>query len=144
MQGNHPHRIGLLLLLISSFVLYNWVFDYVIVLQYESSDCFFLFGREFLLQWLDHPGGLLLYASHFLRQFYHYTWLGALVIAVSVTCACASFYLILKRHDRLQSHPPLRCGSTRKRHQLTPRAKLATPGPVPDYLYAASGVQLVI
>jgi len=75
----------------------SWIFDYVLVLQYGTFDCFFLFSREFLVEWLDHPGGLLFYAGRFFRQFYHYEWLGALVIALVLTYFGASLYLILKR-----------------------------------------------
>ncbi|MBT4498138.1 MAG: tetratricopeptide repeat protein [Gemmatimonadetes bacterium] len=97
MKNSHHHLIGLLLLFGFASVAYGWLFAYVPVLQYEAPDCFFSFGREFLLEWLDHPGGLLLYAGRFLRQFYHYTWLGALVIAAAVTAFTLLLYLVQKR-----------------------------------------------
>ena len=97
MRNSHPHYSGLLVLFFCSFIVYNWIFDYVILLQYGTSDCFFLFGREFLAEWLDHPGGLLLYASRFLRQFYHYEWLGSLILSLLITCFGLLLYLVLKR-----------------------------------------------
>ena len=97
MRDNLPHRMGLLLLFFGSFVVYNWICDYVILLQYGTTDCFFLFGGEFLAEWLDHPGGLLFYAGRFFRQFYRYEWLGALVIALLVTFFGLSLNFVLRR-----------------------------------------------
>lgn len=100
MRNCLPHYIGLLLLFCGSCAVYNWIFDYVTVLQYGTSDCFFLFGREFLAKWLDHPGGILFYAGRFLRQFYHYPWLGALAISSLFTGFGFLLYLVLKRLRR--------------------------------------------
>jgi len=97
MRNRYPHYFGLLLLIFGTFVVYNWVFDYVMVLQYGTSDCFFLFSGEFLAEWLDHPGGLLFYAGRFLRQFYHYEWLGALVVSSLISGFGLSLYLVLKQ-----------------------------------------------
>ena len=103
MTDRHLHRIGLLLLAIFSFVVYNWIFGYVIVLQYQTNYCFFVFSREFLMQFLDRPGGLLAYAGRFLGQFYHYPWLGALIVSALVTCFGAAFFVVLKRLRRTVS-----------------------------------------
>ncbi len=97
-----PHTVSgkragddvLLLIVLFAFVVYKWVFDYVIVLQYQGHACFFLFGREFLAGFLDRPGGLLHYACRFLGQFYHYEWLGALIVATLVTCFGALHRLV--------------------------------------------------
>lgn len=97
MRNRHLQYIGLLLLPISSFALYNWIYDYVIVSQSKTSNCFFIFGREYLQEFLDHPGGLLRYAARFLGQFYHYKWLGALTISVCITCFGVLFYLVQKK-----------------------------------------------
>lgn len=95
-----PSQLILLFCCALAFGLYCWVFDYIIVLQYESAESFFLFGAEFFGQWLDRPGGMLLYTGRFLRQFYHYEWLGALVAAVSITASVAAFALVLARLGR--------------------------------------------
>ena len=78
--------VGLAVLFVVSFVVLHGTYGYVIVLKSESNDCFFLFGRPFLLEFLDHPAGPLRYAGRFLGQFYHYRWLGALVVSASITC----------------------------------------------------------
>ena len=74
-----------MLLSLSTFAASGWLFDYVLILQYETPAAFFLFDRQFLLQWLDHPGGFLIYGGRFLRQFYHCEWLGALVVSSLIT-----------------------------------------------------------
>ena len=117
MRNSHPHYSGLLLLFFCSFIVYNWIFDYVILLQYGTSDCFFLFGREFLAEWLDHPGGLLLYASRFLRQFYHYEWLGSLILSLLITCFGLLLYLVLKRcRIERSTTPPIQGNSESEGH----------------------------
>jgi tetratricopeptide (TPR) repeat protein len=97
MKNSHLHYIGLLLLFASSFAAYNWIFGYVTALQYETPDCFFVFGYAFLAEWLDHPGGLLVYAGRFFRQFYHYEWLGALTIASLLTAFGLLLYLVRRK-----------------------------------------------
>ena len=85
------------MLLAAGFATGNWVFDYLGVLQYETPACFFAFSSEFLWRWLDHPGGLLLYAGRFLRQFYHYEWLGALVASLVITALGGLLYHVRAR-----------------------------------------------
>jgi|GEM_PF-2133023 len=92
---------GLLLLPVLSFSLFNWVFDYVIVMERDLPCCFFLFGREFLGEFTDHPGGMLTWAGRFACQFSHYTWLGALAIAGCVSLFGLLLHLVLvKRGGR--------------------------------------------
>jgi len=97
---NRRFHIGLALLFILSFVMYNWVFDYVIVIQRDTASCFFMCGRKFFVEFLDHPGGLLSYASRFFMQFYHFKWLGVLIISAFITCFAALFHLVLTRLRR--------------------------------------------
>ncbi|MFV1966152.1 MAG: DUF6057 family protein, partial [Pirellulaceae bacterium] len=85
--------VGVLILFAVSFCVLHWVYGYVIIFQSRSNDCFFLFGRSFLFEFLDHPGGLLCYASRFLGQFYHYRWLGALIVSACI----ASFGVVFHR-----------------------------------------------
>lgn len=66
------------------FCVLYWPYGYVIRIQSASNDCFFMFGKRFLAEFLDHPGGLLVYAGRFLGQFYHYRWLGAFVVSVCI------------------------------------------------------------
>jgi len=97
MRDRRVHYVGLLLVAVSSFVIYNWLCAYVILAQRELTVCFFMFDGEFLQGFLDHPGGLLHYAGRFLGQFYHYTWLGALVLAVCITGFGVVFHLVLTK-----------------------------------------------
>lgn len=88
---------GLLLLPVLSFSLFNWVFDHVIVMERDLPCCFFVFGREFLGEFTDHPGGMLTWAGRFACQFSHYTWLGALAIAGCVSLFGLLLHLVLSR-----------------------------------------------
>ena len=96
--------VGLAVLLVVSFVVLNWIYGYVIAYQGETNDGFFMYGREFLLEFLDHPAAPLRYAGRFLAQFYHYRWLGALIVSACITCFGLLFYHVLcklKRTARL-------------------------------------------
>lgn len=98
------HRVALLGLFAFALATHAWVLDYVVLLQYESPASYFVFDRQFLSQWLDHPGGLMLYAGRFLRQFFRYAWLGALVVA----SLAASLGLLLHGiRSRLAPRPTL-------------------------------------
>ena len=52
MRRQHPSYVGLAILFVVSFVVLHWIYGYVIGLQSETNDCFFMFGRPFLLQFL--------------------------------------------------------------------------------------------
>ena len=91
--------VGLAVLFVVSFVVLHGTYGYVIVLKSESNDCFFLFGRPFLLEFLDHPAGPLRYAGRFLGQFYHYRWLGALIVSASIACFGFLFHHVLAKLD---------------------------------------------
>lgn len=92
----HRH-LAIFLLFASCFCVFNSIYGYVIVFQSKSNDCFFMFGRPFLKEFLDHPGGLLVYAGRFLGQFYHYRWLGAFVVAACVVSFAIVFREILTK-----------------------------------------------
>ncbi len=86
-------------LFVVSFLVLHWVYGYVIVIQSETNDCFFVFGHQFLMDFLDHPAGLLCYAGRFLGQFYHHTWLGALVVCSCITCFGILFHRVLSTRN---------------------------------------------
>lgn len=48
----------------------------------------FLTGWPFLENSLRTPGGLIMYVSGFLSQWYYYSWLGAVIIVLSALCLC--------------------------------------------------------
>ena len=97
MRDRHLHYVGLLVFFAFSFVIHNWIFDYLIVFQRESHASFFMFGRHFLGEFLDRPGRLLSYSARFLGQFYHYKWLGALIVSSFITCFGVLFHFVLRR-----------------------------------------------
>ena len=99
MRKQLPLYVGLAVLFVGSFLLFNWPYGYVIAVQSETSDCFFMFGRPFLLEFLDHPAGPLRYAGRFLGQFYHYRWLGALIVSGCITCFGVLFHRVLAKLD---------------------------------------------
>jgi len=90
-----PSHVGLLALFVVSFLVFNWPYGYVISFESETNDCFFMFGRPFLLEFLDHPAGPLRYAGRFLGQFYHHRWLGALIASACITCFGVLFHRVL-------------------------------------------------
>ncbi len=103
MRKQLPRHIGLLVLFPFSFLVLYGVYGYVVAFQGQTNDGFFMFGRSFLGEFLDHPAGVLQYAGRFLGQFYHYPWLGALIVSVSITCFGFLFHLILrKRQDTVE------------------------------------------
>ena len=89
--------IGLATLFAALFVVLNYLYGYAIAFQSETNNCFFMFGREFLWGFLDHPGGMLRYAGRFLGQFYHHVWLGALIVSIAVVGLCVAFHGVLSR-----------------------------------------------
>jgi len=95
MSKQLPSYVGLVVLFVVSFLVFHCVYGYVVVIQSESNDGFFMFGRHFLLEFLDHPGDLLRYAGRFLSQFYHHQWLGALVISACIAYFGVFFHRVL-------------------------------------------------
>jgi tetratricopeptide (TPR) repeat protein len=78
-------------------VLYSWTYEYVLVWGRDSDQSFFLFTRQFLTDFLPIPGGLIHYAGRFFEQFYEYTALGALVVALLLTGLAVLLHGVLKR-----------------------------------------------
>lgn len=95
MSKRLPPYIGLAVLFVVSFLALHWVYGYVVVIQSETNDGFFMFGRHFLVEFLDHPGDLLRYAGRFLSQFYHYPWLGALIVSTCIAFFGLLFHRVL-------------------------------------------------
>lgn len=91
--------VSLVVLFVASFCVLNWKYGYVIGFQSETNDCFFLFGRSFLLEFCDHPAGVLRYAGRFLGQFYHCRWLGALIVSGCITCFGVLLHRVLAKLD---------------------------------------------
>lgn len=73
------------------------LYRYVLVFQYDTNDCFFLFSRAFFESFLDHPGWAVRYGGRFVGQFYHLPWLGALILSVGIASFGLLFHAILAR-----------------------------------------------
>lgn len=121
MNKQFPSHIGLAALAVVPFLVFRWTYGYVIGFQGETNDCFFLFGRPFLLEFLDHPAGPLRYAGRFLGQFYHYQWLGALIVSTCITCFGVLFHRVLVKLDGVVpvSKTLLPCGFLLALHMST-------------------------
>ena len=100
MRKQLPSYVGLVALFVVSFLVLNWIYGYVIAFQSETNDCFFMFGHPFLLEFFDHPAGPLRYAGRFLGQFYHYRWLGALIVSACITCFGFLLHRVLAKLHR--------------------------------------------
>ena len=80
-----------------SLVLFIWPYGYIVSFQSETNDCFFLFGRDFALEFISHPGCAIRYAGRFLGQFYYVRVLGALVVSAGITCFGFLLYGVLQK-----------------------------------------------
>ena len=100
MSKQLPWYVGLAALFIASFLVLNWIYGYVIAFQGQTNDCFFMFGRPFLLEFFDHPAGPLRYGGRFFGQFYHYRWVGALIASAWISCFGLLFHLVLAKLER--------------------------------------------
>lgn len=80
-----------------SFCVFFGPYSYILGFQSKTNDCFFLFHAPFFFEFWDHPAALIRYGGRFLSQFFHYRWLGALIVAGAVTCFGLLFYRLLKK-----------------------------------------------
>lgn len=72
----------LLSLLFGIGVFLFWTFGYSYHLNYQEQYQLFLFTGDYLFDYLSRPGGLSDYLGNFITQFYFYSWIGALMIAL--------------------------------------------------------------
>jgi len=79
------NTISGILLFIISFLWFFFPGEYVLIANRDLS--LFLTTPEYLVTFLDRPGGLLEYAGSFLNQFYRFRVAGALVISGLITSA---------------------------------------------------------
>ncbi len=59
-------------------------------------DPVFLIDKNFFMQFVKYPGGIINYVSDFIAQFYVYSWLGALVITIISAIICLLTFYLLK------------------------------------------------
>ncbi|UCH13973.1 MAG: hypothetical protein JSV22_12820 [Bacteroidales bacterium] len=65
-------------------------------ISYFTQQPIFLFDKVYLLNYLNHPGGVTEYLSQFLSQFYYFTWMGAIIITIVVLAVTYLTYKNLK------------------------------------------------
>lgn len=62
-------------------------------------DPVFLTDKNFFMQFVKYPGGIISYVSDFIVQLYVYSWLGALVITIISAMICLLTVYLLKLTD---------------------------------------------
>ena len=77
-----------------------WAFGYPEWLNFHEQYQMFLFSWDYLMEHLALPGGVGVYISEFLVQFFYNTYLGAAVVAVVLT---AIFLLSVKISQKITS-----------------------------------------
>ena len=75
----------LLSLLFGSVIFAFFASVYTFHLNYQEQYQLFLFTPDYFFQFLAKPGGFSDYIGNFFTQFYFYSWLGAIIIAVLLT-----------------------------------------------------------
>ena len=91
------YYVSLLLLPALCFSLFQWIFDYITIVERDLPCCFIVFGGEFLDGFTDVPGGMLAWIGRFVCQFSHYTWLGSLAVAGCVSLFALALHLVLTK-----------------------------------------------
>ena len=89
---------------IGSFAYFAFFSDYIFFYQ-EKSSLFFL-SRDFLVESLSKPGGLLNWLSGFLTSFYYYPVVGALILSAVMTLIICSvsrttFFQLSGRNEKI-------------------------------------------
>jgi hypothetical protein len=73
--------------------LFTWLQIKPALIGYWQNTVFFI-EKDFFMQFLKYPGGIVNYVSDFIEQFYIYSWLGAIVITIISAIICLlTFYL---------------------------------------------------
>jgi len=75
----------LLSLLFGMTVFAFFAFLYPFHLNYQEQYQLFLFSADYFFQFMAKPGGFCDYIGNFFTQFYFYSWVGAIIIAVLLT-----------------------------------------------------------
>lgn len=63
-------------------VFFFWGYCYSAHLSYQEQFQLFLMDIDYFLERISIPGGIADYIAEYLTQFYYYTWLGALILAL--------------------------------------------------------------
>ena len=86
-------------LFIISFAYFYWFRNGIFF--HQETNLLFIFSSDYLQRFSFQPGGLLVYASNFLTQFYFIPLFGSLLISALLILLCIVF---IKIYDRLSAH----------------------------------------
>jgi len=97
MAKNNKKPLGICnlfpIIFFGAIFLFSWLQIKPALIGYWQ-DTVFLTGKDFFMQFVKYPGGIINYVSDFIAQFYIYSWLGAILIGVvSVIICLLTLYL---------------------------------------------------
>lgn len=78
-------------------VFWFFAFLYPFHLNYQEQYQMFLFSADYFLKFLAKPGGVSDYIGDFFTQFYFYSWVGAIILAVMLVVLQRAVWFISKR-----------------------------------------------
>jgi len=78
-------------------VFWFFAFLYPFHLNYQEQYQMFLFSADYFLQFFAKPGGISDYIGNFFTQFYFYSWVGAIIIAVMLVVLHRTVWFISKQ-----------------------------------------------
>ena len=78
-------------------VFWFFTFLYPFHLNYQEQYQMFLFSSDYFLNFFAKPGGISDYIGNFFTQFYFYSWVGALIIAVLLVVLQRAVWFISKQ-----------------------------------------------
>lgn len=76
-----------------------WLFCHLEMMNYHEQNQLFLFTSDYLLADLRTPGGMADYVSEFIVQFYYVPWIGALLIALTLSLMQWLMWKTVAKHD---------------------------------------------
>src|SRR5665648_797293 len=74
-----------------------FAFIYPFHLNYQEQYQLFLFTGDYFFGYMAKPGGFSDYIGNFFTQFFFYSWVGAIIIALLLTLLQRAVWLISKR-----------------------------------------------
>jgi len=111
MKKNFIHRIFSfetllsLVFFVAAFVFFGYYYPFH--LNYQEQFQLFLFTSDYFAQFINRPGGLADYLGAFLTQFYFYSKIGAVILALLLTVLQLLIWSAAKRLDAARAWQPL-------------------------------------
>ena len=84
-----------------------FAFLYPFHLNYQEQYQMFLFSSDYFMQFFAKPGGISDYIGNFFTQFYFYSWVGAIIMAVVLVVLQRAVWFISKRLEAKQFLVPI-------------------------------------